>query len=177
MAAITAHILAGSAHPNDGGLTTRYTLTLSEGSRPAWLLETNRRSRTDPMRRERIVWIPSVENMLEDALLMIAVHLVASEPVRTLFSKFSNKINEERLEMYDDLTNEQREQLYELCREIKNYPKLVLCIFEGASISRQISVMEKYQMECEVLMPVYTRTYSRWANETVIKGSLHTSII
>jgi hypothetical protein len=173
MAAITAHILAGHAHPNDGGLATLHQLTLSEGDRPAWLLQTGRPSKSDPRRRERIIWIPTVENMLDDALLMIAVHVIESEPVRTLFGQFSDKLDAERIEMYDDLTHEQRQRLYALCREITNYPKLILCIFEGSSLCSLVGVMEKYQMECEVLVPVYTRTYSRWAKETIIKGSLH----
>lgn len=39
MAATTAHILIGRAHPNDGGLVTVHRIELSEGSRPAWTLK------------------------------------------------------------------------------------------------------------------------------------------
>lgn len=172
MAAITGHILVGHAHPNDGGLNTRHQLTLSEGDRPAWLLKTNRPSLSDPRRRQRIVWVPSVENTLDDAFLMIALYIVESEPVRAMFDAFRGKIDQERIEVYRDLSDDQRQQLYALCREITNFPKLVLCIFEGSHMAWSISVLENYSMECEVLMPVYTRTYSRWAKETLIHGSL-----
>lgn len=113
-----------------------------------------------------------MEATLDDAFLMIALYIVESEPVRALFNEFTGKIDEERIEVYRDLTDEQRQQLYTLCREMTNFPKLVLCIFEGSHMSGLISVLEHYKMECEVLMPVYTRTYSRWAKETQIRGTL-----
>lgn len=163
MAATTAHILIGRAHPNDGGLVTGYRIELSEGSRPAWTLTKGAR---------RIVWIPTLEHTLEDALLMAALHVVESDAVRALFGQFSDKADGNRVEMYDDLTADQREQLYQCCRALTIYPKFILCIFDDSLIMSQIEAMEAYQMECEVLIPVYSRTYSRWARETTVKGSL-----
>lgn len=172
MTAITAHILIGSPHPNDGGLNARHKLTLSEGDRPAWAMQKFRRTASGALAPQRIVWIPTVENMLEDALLMAAVHVVESEAVRTLFNEFSGNLDANRLLMYDTFTDDQRRQLYQACRQIRQFPKVILCIFEGSSIGAQISALEHYSMQCEVLMPVYTRIYSHWSGETIIKGTL-----
>ncbi len=79
MATFTAQILVGSPHPNHGGINPTHSLFLSENSRPAWIL-------VDPYpdsgpRNSRIVWIPTLENMLEDALLMIAVYVCKDDGI------------------------------------------------------------------------------------------------
>ena len=42
----------------------------------------------------------------------------------------------------------------------------------GCSMEQQMPVLEHYGYDVEVLVPVYTRLYSRWLNSTVIRGSL-----
>lgn len=41
--------------------------------------------------------------------MLIALYIVESEPVRALFNEFTGKIDEARIEVYDDLTDEQRQ--------------------------------------------------------------------
>jgi hypothetical protein len=165
----TAQLLVGHPHPNRGGMSAIHTLELTEGSRPAWTLSST--SRLYPG-SQRVIWIPTLEHMLEDALLMAAIHAFESEPVRATFRKFSDKVDAERLELYQDLTAEQRAELYLQCRQLEDFPKVVLAVYEDAYISPQIGILAHYRMECEVLMPVFSRTYSRWSNETTIKGEL-----
>ena len=70
MGSFTAQIIVGQAHPNHGGIIPSYYLFLSENSKPAWLLMSeNITSNKD----KQITWFPTVENMLQDALLMISV--------------------------------------------------------------------------------------------------------
>jgi hypothetical protein len=170
MAAKTAQLLLGNPHPNDGGLTVIDTLTLSEGDRPAWTMR-----RTGPLQegwRREVVWIPSLEHMLDDGLLMAAIHAFKSETVREKFLSFSDKLDANRLEIYKDLSVEQRHELYRMCRELEDFPKVVLAVYAGSSLITNIGTMAYYRMEYEVLMPVYTSSYSRWSQQTNTKGEL-----
>ena len=128
----TAQLLVGYPHPNRGGMSAIHTLELTEGSRPAWTLRST--SRLHP-RSRRVIWIPTIEHMLEDALLMAAIHAFESEPVRATFMKFSEKVDAGRLELYRDLTVEQREELYLQCRQLEDFPKVVLTVYEDSYIA------------------------------------------
>lgn len=166
----TAQILIGNPHPNRGGITAIHKIDLTEGSRPAWNLHSVDHS---SVRTRSVVWIPTIEHMLDDALLMAAIHAFQSEPIRSMFSSFSDKIDESRLELYEDLTSSQRQHLYKQCRELEDFPKVVVMLFEDSCLNSYIGVIADYRMECEVLMPIYTRLYSNWTRETMINGELH----
>jgi hypothetical protein len=73
-----------------------------------------------------------------------------------------------------DLTSEQHSRLIQLSREVSHgwRSKLIIANFSGCSMPGQLSVLEHYGYDVEVLMPVYTRLYSRWLKATVIRGSL-----
>jgi hypothetical protein len=171
MATFTAQILVGSPHPNHGGIDPTYSLFLSENSRPAWIL-------VDPYpdsgpRNSRIVWIPTLENMLEDALLMITVYVCKDDGILELIKGFGIGIESDTIEMYSDTTESQRRQLYERCREIPRFPKIVISVFKESSVGkRQLSLLENYTMDVEVCTPIYSRWYSHWRDETRAEGSL-----
>jgi len=74
MATMTAQILVGRPHTNHDGINPTHYLFLSENSRPAWVLVSQNIFPKEQRDHSRITWIPTVENMLEDALLMIALH-------------------------------------------------------------------------------------------------------
>ena len=75
--------------------------------------------------------------------------------------------------MYSDTTESQRRQLYERCREIPRFPKIVISTFKGSSVGkRQLSLLENYTMDVEVCTPIYSRGYSHWRDETWTEGSL-----
>lgn len=170
MATLTAQILAGSPHPNHGGIDPTHSLFLSENSHPAWIL-VDSHSGNGPG-DSRIVWIPTLENMLEDALLMIAVHVCKDDGILNHIKSSGTGIESGRVEMYSDTTESQRRQLYEKCREIPGFPKIVISIFKGSSIERQLPILENYTMDVEVCTPIYSRWYSHWQNETRTEGSL-----
>lgn len=56
---------------------------------------------------------------------MIAIHIIKNPEIITLAQSYSDKIKSERLELYDDLNDSQRQELYRKCQEINNYPKLI----------------------------------------------------
>lgn len=150
MATLTAQILVGSSHPNHGGIAPSHYLFLSENSRPAWMLVRQNLFSGKGAGGGRITWIPTVEDMLEDGLLMVAVHAVKVGPVIDLMKEYRPRIRPLRLEMYEDFEPAQRQALYRACREHLTAPKLIVSVFEGSSIARRLSILKKYMCEIEV---------------------------
>lgn len=169
MSMITAQLLIGTGHQNHGGINPSFTLYLHENSRPAW--ELIKFKNEQKASKQNLVWIPTVENMLEDALLMIAVHVLKNEDI---IGELSYLKDLERVEMYKDIPTEKLQKLYQLSREIsKKYEyKIVLTILEGSSLGTQIKIFEQYDMDVEVCTMKYSRFYSKWAKEQIIKGNL-----
>lgn len=152
-------------------LTRRILFSSPRIAVPAWIL-------VDPYpdngpRNSRIVWIPTLENMLEDALLMIAVYVCKDDGILELIKGFGIGIESGTIELYSDTTESQRRQLYERCREIPGFPKIVISVFKESSVGkRQLSLLENYTMDVEVCTPIYSRGYSHWRDETWTEGSL-----
>ena len=80
MAAITALANIGYPHPNDGGLRPECIIQLSEGDRPAWVFDSAYIWGTSISRPPRqVVWIPTLDTMAEDLMLMIGVHVLQDQ--------------------------------------------------------------------------------------------------
>ena len=172
MATKTAQIIIGSPHPNDDGIIPSHYLFLSENNMPSWQLVKENLYNEEKNKYLKIVWIPTVENMLEDGLLMVAVHVLKNKEILEIANVYSDKLESKRLELYSDLDEEQRNNLYQKCRELSEFPKLIISVFRSSSIERQLAVLEKYKMDVEVCTPIYSRLYSGWLNETRVEGSL-----
>jgi hypothetical protein len=171
MGTLTAQILVGRSHPNHGGINPTHYLFLSENSRPVWTLveENIYRDRSTYTRR---VLISTVENMLEDGLLQVGLHVVKDPELVLRAQRFPSLLNESNAEMYRDVDPESREQLYELCRRIESRYKIVLSVFEGSTIMKQLPVLRKYSMDVEVCTPQFIREYSSWTDTTWVRGNL-----
>ncbi len=173
MATITAQILVGHAHPNHGGVTPTHRLYLSENSRPAWILAPETVfAREGVTQNGKITWIPTVENMLEDALLMIAIHVVRDPTVSEAAERFLRSKSSSLVTLYEDIDRKDLEQLYEKCRAAEINSKLVLTIMDGSTVAGQLKVLEKYRMDVEVCTPRYSRSHSQWHSSSVVRGSL-----
>ena len=171
MGTMTAQMLIGAGHPNHDGIDPKRYLFLSENSRLAWLLvEENIFQTTN--REKRVVWVPTVKDMLEDAFLMIGLHVVKDLELVQLARSFSKVATSHRLELSDSFEEAQRRELYEKCRGLTIFPKIILSVFTGSSIMRQLGVIEKYDMDIEVCCPVYVRLSSQWSAERMIQGTL-----
>ena len=174
MGTVTAQILIGSPHPNDGGIIPSHYLFLSENDRPSWNLVGANIFQESGKEFSKIVWIPALENMVEDAVLMVAVHILKNEEIVNMAREFSNKIDSQLLELRSDLDDDQRDRLYQKCRELTEFPKMIISIFKSSSIEKQLIALENYKMEIEVCTPIYSRLYSRWTGNFQIEGSLIT---
>lgn len=172
MATLTTQILIGKGHSNHDGINPSHYLFLSENSRPAWILLPENIFSQSNKKSQKITWIPTVDNMLEDAFLMIAIHIIKNQQIIDLGQSYSEKIESERLELYHDLNDSQRQELYTKCQEIANYPKLIISVFKDSTIQSQLSIINNYQMDVEVCCLKYSRLFSTWSNKIIIEGSL-----
>jgi hypothetical protein len=159
MATLTAQVLIGSSHAYEGGINPTHQLFLSENSRPAWLLvqhsaDTNKDT-------QRIKWIPTLENMFEDGLLMIALYVLEAKEIQQAAKQLFNWNYNAYVEVYD-INAAGREQLYMMCRQLKQQYKIIVSIFEGSSIGRQLDVLLEYSMEVEVCRVGYVRRFNIW---------------
>lgn len=171
MGTYTAQIIVGTGHPNHDGIAPSHYLYLAESSRPAWVLVPDNSGGSQTV-ETKVTWIPTLENTLEDALLMIAIHVVKDEGIiRAAQEYFSSKENN-WVVVYEDVSPEQRKQLYQMCRELENTFKLVLTVLRGSMLADQLKVLEQYRMDVEVCTPSYVRLYSRWLEQTRLEGEL-----
>jgi hypothetical protein len=152
-------------------------LYLSENSRPAWILTPihalGEKEFTQP---KRITWIPTVEHMLEDGLLMIALFVVKDSELLKLATEFIKDANNDFIELYQDVKLENLHKLYKETKKIKNHHKKIISVFEGSSITNQLSILKDFQNDIEVCKSIYTKEFSLWAKEFESNGDLEGNI-
>ena len=172
MATFTAQILLGHAHQNDGGMIPTHSLYLSEGSRPAWLIKEVDLWDDGIEKVGNIVWIPTLENIFEDALIMIGLYILKDEQLLEAAHKYFKKDIAGRVELYDDIEQQDLRKLYDICRSLKYQYKIAVTIFGSSSIEGNLKILEKYEMDVEICKSVFTRAYSEWSQKTTIIGKL-----
>lgn len=166
MGTVTAILHVGASHPNHGGISPSHQLLLSENSRPAWTLVDL--DRQDPP----VVWIPTVENMLEDGLLMAGLLALEDPGLAAAATTCFRHGYGERVELHSDIPDADRKRLHQLCRGIGPVAKVVVTVLEGSTVAGQVGVLANYGLEVEVCPSVYQRTQAGGANEVQARGSL-----
>lgn len=172
MGSFTAQILIGGAHQNHDGIIPSHVLFLSENSRPALILEKLQTENDKKSAKGGLVWIPTLENMLDDAILMIAMHVLKDPEIIELAGSFSNNLAKGDCELYEELSAEQLGKLYKSCRKLKDFPKLVISVFTGSSLNNRLKSIEKYKMDVEVCTVKFSRLYSQWTGKSAVTGEL-----
>jgi predicted nucleic-acid-binding protein len=165
MATMTAQMLVGKSHMYDGGINPTHYLFLSENSRRAWILVPQ--NIFSPVLEEKIakvVWIPTLENMLEDGLLMVGLYVLQDKEVQNAAKQMFDWNKEEAYFEVYSINQVDREKLYALCRGLKHRYKTIISVFEGSTISRQMNVLLEYLMEVEVCKTDYARKFNVWTN-------------
>lgn len=151
MGTITAQILIGKPQPDHGGMIPSHYLFLSENDRPAWILVPQDTSAEKPDESgKKITWIPTVENMLEDAMLMIGLHAVQDRKLLVMAESCFHNQDEQRAELYNDVDQKDLQKLYVAAREMENSVKIIVIVFEGSSIAQKLGVLEQYKVDIEV---------------------------
>jgi hypothetical protein len=153
MAAITALVFVGYPHPNDGGLRPLVTIQYREGSRPAFTFPRRTGDRRETPSQFEL--IPSLENMLDDLLLIIAYREIQEPIIVKMIDSFCNQDIEATglLEIYVDLTTDQRLELYNEVKRIECFPKVGICLFTGSELLNTVDHIKDYKMEYEVCTP------------------------
>ena len=135
MATLTAQILIGDPHPFKDGIIPSHYLFLSENSQPSWKLVGTNIFKVNNKKYPEIAWNPSVEDMLEDGLLMIAIHILKNKEIIKMAKDFSSKIDSQYLALYSELNTKQRNMLYQKCRELSGFPKLIISVFRSVAVN------------------------------------------
>ena len=188
---MTAQILVGHTDPYHGGIYPTHMLWLSENSRPAWLLEptgravwgvpVNELEESPAWTKERTTWVPSgPDHILEDGILLIAVHVLRDEAVLELVGERCPVLTELRVPFQDmpvDLTRLPHDVLAELrhrCAQIDLEYKLVLTVLSESSVEAQLPVLERYPMQLEVCTVGYLRAWGGFVarSDARVEGSL-----
>lgn len=172
MGTMTAQILIGGPHPNHDGIQPTHYLFLSENGGPGWVLVPENLTESSKGGLERITWIPTVSHMLEDAFLMIAIHVLQDEEICRLAKKSFSNEERGRVELFDDIDPVELEGLRKKCRDLPNWCKLIISVFDGSTVCGQLGVIDKYRMDVEVCTCTYCRLYSRWTDEVQVRGKL-----
>ncbi|MDD1665424.1 MAG: hypothetical protein LUQ32_08695 [Methanomicrobiales archaeon] len=158
MGTLTALILVGASHRYPDGITPSHYLFLSEkaNDRPAWILVSQNILESLPHEipppGESITWVPTQDHMLEDAFLMIALHVIGDRELMQMAEKFCREILSPRVVLYDCVHDDQRRLLYERCRKISQWPKIILSVFKGSSVQNPLAVFQQYPMNFEVCL-------------------------
>lgn len=172
MGTFTSQILIGQKHSYEGGLINiSHILYLSENDRPAWVL-TSANIEDQRSRLKKKVWIPTLENMLEDALLMIGLYVLKDEKLVKLAKQSLQYPDSDYIELYKDIDSDQLQELYIQARKIEASHKIVLSVFHGSSIMAQLPVLKDYRNDIEVCSSVYRKERSVWSGEYGFCGEL-----
>lgn len=175
MSTVTAHFLVGAPHPNHDGISPRYLLYLHENSRPVLLLTTTKGQVLG-------TWIPTVNQMIHDAFLMISVQALKAPEVIQELERCApgvlQKVEKRNFELYGTFSQEQRQGLYALNQEVlgREYGnlKVALSIYKQSSLRGQLPLLKAYEIGLEVCRSTYSRQYSHWQRKVVESGSLDT---
>jgi hypothetical protein len=151
MATLTAQILVGQSHPNHGGIIPTHQLFLSENSRPAWLLNEIDSGKTIAR------WIPTLEHMLEDGIVMILRHVPNVQATDLTAADLPTD-----LELYE-ISDSKRQRMYDGLRSCQIGCKLILTVFSGSSLEQHLRVLKEISVAVEVCTGVFKREHSPWA--------------
>jgi hypothetical protein len=110
--------------------------------------------------------------MLEDALVMIGLYVVKDKELIELANQYFKQPNKEFIELYNEVKSEDLQKLYNQARKIEGSHKIILSVFQGSSILKQLSVLRYYQNDIEVCKSIFTKEYSLWSREFEETGEL-----
>lgn len=159
MATTTATIFIGQSHPNHGGINPTHMILLTENSRPMLTL------RAIDGSENPITIIPTIENMIDDIYLMIAVFILKKvKPNKPLF-------NENRDSLYEIFDEDARKSMYKqtMIDLQKTDRKIVFNLLDGSNLIHQIDKIKQYPVDFEITKPYIVREYSPWQNKVVLR--------
>jgi len=169
MGSANAFIMVGRPDFLHNGIYPTHCLILHENDKPWWVLTPIFRfpDECKPKNCNIIVWIPTVEQVLEDALLMIGIYIIKDKELVSLAKKFFKNMEGNRIWLYDDIEKEDLKKLREVCKKVlpKYNLKIVVAITLDSTILHQIDVLKDYKIVCEVCTTRFGRWRKGWGGE------------
>jgi len=165
MATLTAHFLIGENHPNHWGVIPYAQLSLFENDKPSYVLSPLIMKKN----AKSVCWVPTLEHMLDDGLLMIAVHFMRAFSLSDIAKKNYRASKGKPFEIYEDMDPTTHEDLIVAMRLLPDFPKLVITILEGSSLRDHVSNIKNYSMDVELCFAGYKRNLSMWTEGTHIE--------
>jgi hypothetical protein len=153
MSTNTAHFLIGTSHTYHDGIQPSHHLVLTENSRAGLFLASLPQAgipENDSNYRHLITWIPTVDTMMKDVLLMIGLR-VAKIPELVKLAKESapGLFLKPRTELYD-IDQDALARLHEAAMAASDFPKVVATILEESHLNTQLEVLEQHPCPKEV---------------------------
>ena len=146
----TAQILIGSPITSFiDRFTPAFVIYLAENSRPSLVLNATSIHKGDQPDFEQVIWVPTIENMLEDALLMIVLYLHKDPKIVEAAGNYFELTN--KVECYD-IPENGREQLYEMLENYQFRDYFIFSVFDSSSLVSQIERLNHYHIDGEICL-------------------------
>lgn len=168
MATYTGEVLVGNAHLHHGGILPEHRVYLSENDRLSLIL----RSEEDT---KGCIWIPTVENTIDDTLLMISAYILKDKNILKKMDRCKIPMEQGFFELNEYFTKDELKELYNANKEaLKTYPgfKIVLNALEGSIFLAQLKKLEAYDIDMEVCRTVYSQRFISEDDEKIVNGKL-----
>ncbi len=141
MGAVTAHLIFCTYDNWHSGIHPISSMYLYENDRPRWVLISPAVPRNTKI--EKRVWIPTVENMIEDALLMFGYYVKKDEFLIEKLQSYVSQTDNERLMLYS-VNKDIRNLLYDHLKKIR-FPLIHFDTFNSV-IRNKINVLKNYKI-------------------------------
>jgi len=121
-------------------------LFLTENDRASWTLTTLREEADGP-----ITWIPySPATLVDDAMLMVAVHVLQDEGVLEAASRVVPGIAGDRADLNTAAHGSELGGVYERCRTLRSGCSMVVTVLAGSSLVPLLVVFDRYPFDVRV---------------------------
>jgi len=153
----TAEIWIGEDQSSDwigtqGGINATHLLLLRENSRPAWmLLPGNLYDSKPPLIKPSKVWNPTLENPIQDALLLFAVLGAKVPEVRAVFNEYEQSRSKSRIDLSAKFPRGVPKSIYAANqRHLKGW-QVIVSAGSYSLASRDLDALSMYSgINCEV---------------------------
>ena len=160
MSTNTAHFLIGTSHWYHDGIQPSHHLVLTENSRPALFLANLPQPgipEDDSNYRHLVTWIPTVDTMMKDALLMVGLRAKIPELVK-LAKETAPGLMKPRAELYG-IDQDALARLHEAAMAASDFPKVVATILEESHLNTQLDDLNKHPCPKEVCVSAGSRNF------------------
>ena len=152
MTYLTAQILTGREDDMYGnGYALFSEIFLFEHFKPVLKFHKNI---ANPSETDVICWISTVENIIDDAILMIALYEAKIQNIIKLAEQYCPQIVKlKKTFLYDIFTQQQRLNLYKACQQSinsNNFPELKFLVFNNSVIYSKINKLQNYNIKVDI---------------------------